>query len=311
MIISASRRTDIPAFYSDWFYQRMKAAFVLVRNPMNPHQVSKVNLSPDHVDGIVLWTKNPIPMLDRLDEIKKYPYYFQFTLNAYGRDVEPNVPSKNDVMIPAFQKLSTRIGRERVVWRYDPIFLSERYTLDYHCTYFERLASRLSPYTDQCTVSFLDYYQDTERRMHPHHITGISTQKKLELMERMSEIALQYGLSLATCSERIDLSEFGIRHACCIDKKRLEKIGGYQLDVGKDKHQRPDCGCAASVDIGMYSTCPNGCIYCYANAGTKFVQRNFSRHVSSSPLVSGELTKEDTVKEREEQSTRNGQISLF
>ena len=133
MIISASRRTDIPTYYSDWFYSRIKDGFVLVRNPMNIHQVSKISLSSDVVDGIVFWTKNPIPMMTKLDEIKDYSYYFQFTLNAYGKDVEPNVPSKNEIIIPAFQKLSQKMGKDKVVWRYDPIFFNENYTMDYHC----------------------------------------------------------------------------------------------------------------------------------------------------------------------------------
>lgn len=123
MIISASRRTDIPAYYSDWLFNRLKEEYVLVRNPMNIHQIGKINLSPDVVDGIVFWTKNPIPMMNRLSELKRYNYYFQFALTAHDRDVEPNIPSKNDIIIPAFQQLSRLIGREKVIWRYDPIFL--------------------------------------------------------------------------------------------------------------------------------------------------------------------------------------------
>ena len=115
MIISASRRTDIPAYYSDWFFERIRAGYVLVRNPMNTHQVSRIILSPDVCDGIVFWTKNPLPMLGRLSELSDYPYYFQFTLNAYGRDVEPNIPQKDSVLIPGFIRLSRLTGRERVV----------------------------------------------------------------------------------------------------------------------------------------------------------------------------------------------------
>ena len=133
MIISASRRTDIPTYYADWLFNRLKEEYVLVRNPMNIHQIGKISLAPEVVDGIVFWTKNPIPMLDRLSELDKYNYYFQFTLNAYGKDVEPNIPSKNDVIIPAFQQLSKIIGRERIIWRYDPIFFNEYYTMEYHC----------------------------------------------------------------------------------------------------------------------------------------------------------------------------------
>mgnify|MGYP002798469658 FL=1 len=132
MIISASRRTDIPTYYSEWFFNRLKEEYVLVRNPMNIHQISKISLSPNVVDGIVFWTKNPIPMLNRIAELKKYNFYFQFTLNAYGKDVEPKIPSKKEVIIPAFQKLSEIVGKERVVWRYDPIFFNKKYTVDYH-----------------------------------------------------------------------------------------------------------------------------------------------------------------------------------
>ena len=152
MIVSASRRTDIPAYYSEWFFRRLEAGFVCVRNPRNPHQVSEIPLSPDVIDGIVFWTKNPIPMLPYLDRLRDYPYYFQFTLNPYGTDIERNVPSKNNIVIPAFQRLSSEIGKARVVWRYDPILLTEKYSMEYHITYFRLLADRLADYTEKCTV---------------------------------------------------------------------------------------------------------------------------------------------------------------
>lgn len=164
MIISASRRTDIPTYYSDWLLNRIKAGYVYVRNPMNVHQISKISLSPDVVDGIVFWTKNPIPMLDKLNALKDYMYYFQFTLNSYGVDVERNIPSKNNVIVPTFQRLSDLIGPDRVIWRYDPIFLSETYTTDYHIHYFEELAKRLSSYTKNARLVSL---------------TSTATQKKI------------------------------------------------------------------------------------------------------------------------------------
>ena len=157
MIISASRRTDIPTYYSEWLYNRLREEYVLVRNPMNTHQIGRISLSPDMVDGLVLWTKNPIPMLGRLHELEKYNFYFQFTLNAYGKDVEPSIPSKNDTIIPAFIQLSKAVGRDRVIWRYDPILLNADYTMEYHCKYFKRLVAKLSEYTEKCTVSFLDF----------------------------------------------------------------------------------------------------------------------------------------------------------
>jgi hypothetical protein len=311
VIISASRRTDIPTYYSDWFFQRIKESYVLVRNPMNIHQVSKICLSPEVVDGIVFWTKNPIPMIERLDEISQYPYYFQFTLNAYGKDVEPNVPSKNEVIIPAFQKLSQKIGRNRVVWRYDPIFINEKYTLEYHCKYFESLASKLHMFTERCTISFIDYYRNTERNMKPLDLISISIQQKVELMERFSSITTRYGLPLDTCAEAIDLQKFGIMHANCIDKERLEKIGGYTLNVEKDKNQRMECACISSIDIGMYNTCKNGCLYCYANYSNKIVQNNCGQHRSDSPLICGEIIEGDILREREVKSCKNCQVSLL
>ena len=165
MIISASRRTDIPAYYADWFCNRIREGYVCVRNPMNFHQVSRIDLSPDVVDGIVFWTKNPLPLMARLEELRGYTFYFQFTLTPYGKDVEPCVPSKNDVILPAFQELSRRVGPERVIWRYDPILFTNRYTMDYHITFFSQLARRLEGYTRKCIISFVDLYRNTQTNM--------------------------------------------------------------------------------------------------------------------------------------------------
>ena len=156
MIISASRRTDIPSHYADWFYNRIKEGYVCVRNPMNVHQISRIPLSPDVIDGIVFWTKNPRPMMDRLDLLRDYMYYFQFTINSYGQDIEANIPSKNDIIIPTFRELSDMIGCERVIWRYDPILLTKKYSIDYHIRYFEEIAKRLSGYTEKCIISLVD-----------------------------------------------------------------------------------------------------------------------------------------------------------
>ena len=180
MIISASRRTDIPAYYADWFYNRIREGFVCVRNPMNFHQVSRISLSPDVVDGIVFWTKNPLPLMSRLEELREYPFYFQFTLTPYGKDVEPGVPSKNDVILPAFQELSRRIGPERVIWRYDPILFTDRYTMDYHITFFSQLARRLESYTRKCIISFVDLYRNTQTNMNG---LGFATLTEKEIVE--------------------------------------------------------------------------------------------------------------------------------
>ena len=310
MIISASRRTDIPTYYSEWFFNRIKAGYVLVRNPMNAHQISKINLSPDVVDGIVFWTKNPIPMLDKLDLLTDYMYYFQFTLNAYNQDVETGVPLKNNIVVPAFQKLSDIIGPDRVVWRYDPIFLNETYTAEYHIRYFEKLAKRLAPYTKKCTISFLDFYRNTER-----NIAGLSIQKFTPevqefLAKNLSEIAYSYGLKMDTCAEGIDLQKFGIDHARCIDDRLFGKLLHCPLKVGKDKNQRLECGCIESLDIGAYNTCRNGCRYCYANYSTKTVRTNAGKYNPESPLLIGEIGSEDKITERKMHSCIENQIQF-
>ena len=311
MIISASRRTDIPAYYADWFFNRIREKFVYVRNPMNPHQISEVPLSPEVVDGMVFWTKNPLPMLGRLDELRDYPYYFQFTLTPYSTDIEKNLPSKNEVLIPAFQKLSSMIGRQAVVWRYDPILLSPRYTMAYHIKYFRLLCDRLADYTEKCTISFLDLYRNIDRRISALGITAPSSQQMDELAACFSEIAKQHGIYLDTCAEEVNLGRYGIRHASCIDRERLERIGNYTLDIGKDTGQRAACGCIASIDIGGYNTCKNGCVYCYANFNQILVENCCAGHHPDSPLLYGKISADDRIIPRKVKSYRNSQLNLF
>ncbi len=311
MIISASRRTDIPSYYAKWFLERIRAGYVYVRNPMNAHQVSRVSLSPDVVDGIVFWTKNPLPMLDKLDALHDYMYYFQFTLTSYGADVERNVPSKSKVIIPAFQRLADRIGRDRVIWRYDPIFLSGTYTMEYHIRYFEELAKRLSPYTRKCTISFLDFYRNTGKNMAPLALRDFSARQQAQLAKSIAGIAHSYGLQVDTCAEGLDLQRCGVGHAQCIDGRLFGQLLQCPLQISKDKNQRPACGCMESLDIGAYNTCLHGCRYCYANhAGAKTLEANHGKHRPSSPLLMGELGPGDRVVEREMHTCREAQLRL-
>lgn len=311
MIISASRRTDIPSYYSEWLINRLKEQYVLVRNPMNIHQVSKINLSPDVVDAIVFWTKNPTPMLPYLEQIKDYTYYFQFTLSAYGPDVERNLPSKNKIIIPTFQQLSKEIGKEKVIWRYDPIFFNEQYSMEYHCKYFEVLASKFGDYTEKCTVSFMDMYRNTERNVKSLSIVKDTYEMQVELLQRFVEIAKEHGLYIDTCAEIGDYHSIGVEHAHCIDRERIERIGRFKLNVDKDTNQRAECGCVASIDIGAYNTCKNGCLYCYANYSSNTVEKNFGMHNPKSPLLFGEIDSTDVIKERKVKSLINNQMNLF
>lgn len=311
MIISASRRTDIPMYYSDWFFNRIKEKYALVRNPMNIYQVSKIDLSPDVVDCIVFWTKNPEPMLDRLQELDEYNYYFQFTLNSYGKNIEPYLPYKNEVIIPNFQRLSNKIGAEKVIWRYDPIFLNYQYSIEYHIEYFDKLARILKDYTQKCIISFIDLYRNTKQNVKELEITETTYNNKKIIAKELSKIANSYGFNIETCAEDINLDEFNIKHSKCIDDKLIEKISGFHLNVDKDKNQRLECGCVESIDIGMYNTCLNGCKYCYANYNANTVKRNFAQHDPESPLLFGQLTDKDTVKERTVKSFKDTQLRMF
>ena len=285
MILSVSRRTDIPNYYSEWFYNRVKEGFLYVRNPMNAHQISEIKITPDVVDCIVFWTKNPSPMMKRLDEIKNYKYYFQFTLTGYGNDVEVNLPNKKTKMIPVFQELSEKIGREKVIWRYDPIFFSDRYTKEYHLKAFKSIAEALRGYTEKCVISFVDIY--------------------------LSRIAADNNIKLGSCAEKIDLDDCGIVHNCCIDRELIEKIVGCKLNVGKDKNQRIECGCVESVEIGTYNTCKNGCVYCYANYSLKSVETNVAKYDPLSPLLCGQVQKDDKITIRKVKSLKETQLNIF
>jgi hypothetical protein len=310
LIISASRRTDIPAYYSEWFFNRLKEGFVLIRNPMNFHQISKIDLSPSIIDGIVLWTKNPLPMLHRIKELAPYDFYFQFTLNAYGKDVEPQLPEKSHHLIPAFQKLASLVGKERVIWRYDPILFNAKYTIDYHCTYFERLATKLCQSTPKCTISFLDFYPHTRKNTASLGLEQMTIAKQTELLERFSQIAYNTGLTLDTCAEQGSFEHLGIQPAHCIDKKRFERLTKWKLTLKKDTNQRPECGCCSSIDIGAYDNCQNACLYCYANRSLQSVKKNAQKHDPASPLLLGHVEENDHITKRPVRSYKNPQLSF-
>lgn len=311
MIISASRRTDIPTYYSEWFFNRIKEGFVYVRNPMNVHQISKISLSPDVVDGIVFWTKNPVPMLDKLGELQDYAYYFHFTVNSYGKDIEANIPSKNDVIVPTFRELSRKIGAEKVIWRYDPIMLTSKYTIDYHVNYFNELAKRLSGYTHKCVISFVDFYRNTQTHLKDLDILPLGEKEMYELAERLVDIARKNNLVVESCAEKINLEQFGIQHGHCIDCDLFERILNCKMNLIKDKNQRPECGCMESIDIGAYNTCKNGCKYCYANFSQVTVNKNTGMHNPNSPLLFGEVLPEDKIVDRKMVSLKNNQLKLF
>lgn len=310
MIISASRRTDIPAYYSEWLFNRIKEGFVYVRNPMNPRQISRIEFNQDVVDCIVFWTKNPGPMLERLSELQNYAYYFQFTLTGYGRDVETDLPHKKEKLIPVFRRLSEQAGSRRVIWRYDPILFTNRYTPEYHLFAFGQIAEALKGCTGKCIISFLDSYAKNRKAL---AAMGVYVPEERELkafVRQLGRIAGENGMTAESCAETMDLRQCGIEHSCCIDKKLIEEITGFKMDVRKDRNQRAECGCCESVDIGVYNTCRNGCRYCYANHSRESVMKNSDKYDPLSPLLCGEVREGDTVTLRRMKPLRETQMNL-
>ncbi len=299
MIISASRRTDIPAFYTEWFFRRLREGYVLVRNPMNYHQVSKVALHPEVVDGIVFWTKNPEPMLNRLDRLEGYEYYFQFTLNPYSQDLEPFLPEKEE-RIDTFLRLGERIGRERMIWRYDPIVFSDDYSVAYHTEKFAYLAERLSPYTEKCIISFLDGYRKINSRLQAFNIVMDNTQAKEQLLVQLAALGRKYRLDIEACAEAEDMSSWGIGRASCVDEERISRLSGCRMEVKKDKSQRGLCGCASAIDIGAYDTCRHGCLYCYAIRKIQIPSEALPE--INAPILGGDIKVEDRISIRKMKS---------
>ncbi len=299
MIISASRRTDIPAFYSEWFLNRIKEGFLDVRNPMNNRQVSRLPLSPELVDCIVFWTKNPIPMLPKLDGLRKYCYYFQFTLTGYGRDIEVNLPDKRKELIPAFQELSDRIGPERVIWRYDPILVSDRYSAAYHIKAIAEIAKALNGYTEKCVFSFVDLYGKNRTAMRKLGVRDLSGDEMRSIAVQIRDIAQENHMTAATCAETIDLEALGIEHNACIDKALVERLTGGKIKNTKknlkDSGQRPACRCMASREAGTHNTCANGCVYCYANHSPESVRRNMAKYDPRSTMLCDRLGPDEEV----------------
>ena len=317
MILSASRRTDLPGYYSEWFMNRIREGYALYRNPMNHAQVCRVDLTVDNIEGIVFWTKDPLPIMDKLEELSNrgYSYYFQFTLTPYGlpyglernqreliggtkpeeklifsgKEIEPNLRDKRDIL-HTFRQLSKQLGRDRVLWRYDPIILNETFTMEYHIRQFTSLCQQLAGYTNVCTISFVDLYSKVSKRLKGQVIRELTAEEMHLLASELVGIAKSYDIELRACCEAIDLSRDGITPAACIDQEILEHISGHSIIARKDKSQRVGCGCVQSVDIGAYNTCRNGCIYCYANHSDGSIIKNYEKHDPTSPMMLGNLS---------------------
>ena len=310
MIISASRRTDIPAFYSDWFINRLKDGYVVVPNPFDPKNCSRIVINPRVVDCIVFWTKNPAPLLNKLDHLKNYKYYFQFTLNPYDDDIEQNIPLLSK-RIETFKKLSDKIGRGKVIWRYDPIVTNRKYNIQFHHDFFSKIISLLKDYTGRCMIGPVFHYKKISKILENNNVKPLEYEEAKCITKRFVQLGNSNNVEIGTCTELIDLTSFGAKKLACIDKLFIENITGYSIDEKKDKNQRPECKCMESIDIGIYGTCLHGCIYCYANTTKNKIDLNVKLHDKSSPKLIGNITDSDNITDRKIKINGEKQRKLF
>lgn len=308
MILQTGMRTDIPAFYFEWFINRVKEGYVLVRNPYNPSAVTKYQINPDVVDLIAFCTKNPAPMLQHMDLLKPYGQYWFVTITPYGKEIEPNVPDKKQVL-EDFKTLSKIVGMDSIGWRYDPIFINDKYNLDFHFKVFEKMAKALLGCTNTCIISFIDLYEKVFRNFPQARM--VSREERLQIGKTFAEIGRKYGITIKTCAEGNELEPFGIDCSGCLTQSVYEKALHTRLDMPKRKGQRAECACFFGNDIGAYDTCRHFCRYCYANSDRKAVLNNSKLHNSESPFLIGGHRIGDKITEAKQESWIDNQVVLL
>ncbi|MDE6657751.1 MAG: DUF1848 domain-containing protein [Oscillospiraceae bacterium] len=308
MILNTGMRTDIPAFYAEWFINRIKAGYVLVRNPYRPDWVTCYELNPDVVDCLAFCTKNPAPILPYMEYLKPFNQYWFVTITPYGKETEPNVPSKEKVM-KDFIRLSEIVGVDCIGWRYDPIFIDSTYTLERHISDFEQMCKTLSGHTEVCVISFIDLYGKVKRNF--SQVREVTTYERAEIGKAFAEIGRRYGIAIKGCAEGTDLEKYGVDCTGCMTKTTFEKAIGSKLKVPKKKSPRAECNCLLGTDIGAYDTCGHLCRYCYANSNPKNVKRNLKAHNPDSPFLLGELRKGEEIHRARQESWLDNQLTLF
>ena len=311
MLLFASGRTDIPAFYSEWFMNRLRSGFVDVRNPYYGEQVTRYRLTRDVVDCIIFCTKNPAPMIPQLEELKSFGIglYFFVTMTPYGKDVEPNVPEKSDLM-DSFIKMSEILGKERVSWRYDPIFVDSEYSVSFHIREFRKMAEKLRGANKRCIISFVDLYEKTKKNF--PGIKEVSESDQKFLASALSRIAFENGMKIESCAEKVDLSAYGVEQGACISREIVENVTGtHLLQKLGTQNLRKHCLCLRTNDIGAYNSCPHLCKYCYANYDARLVAKNFALHNPESNFLLGDSKEGDQIHEANQKSFRDEQLFLF
>lgn len=295
MILNVSGRTDIVAFYTPWFINRYREGFVDVRNPIYSKLVHRIYFQD--VELFVFCTKNPRPMLPFLKEIKQ-TILFQITLTPYQKDIEPNVPFKKEI-IEDIKRISSILGKDFVFVRYDPIFLSKKYSLNYHIKAFERLCSLLEGFVTKIIVSFMDNYKNVQKNMTILQAQSFTPQDFKEIGKNFSRIAKEHGMTVQTCSEYETLEEYGFLVNDCVSRGFAKNITGRSYPKWQSRNSKY-CHCAKMVDIGWYNTCSHYCKYCYANFDENKIEENEKNHHFDSTMLIGYLNDDDVIKVRKD-----------
>jgi hypothetical protein len=295
VIISASRRTDIPALYAEWLGHRFNEGFCRVPNPFNAKQVQEVSLRPADVDAIVFWTRHARPIFPLLPKLMDggYRFYFQYTITAYGRPLERRTPPV-DVALSTFRALAEQLPPGAVVWRYDPIFVGPAFPLAFHVAQFEKMAAALDGAARRVVVSVVELYRKTERRVGELYVWGEQVERvpdaspeTPEILCRLKEIAERHGMTIEACGREQDYTPLGIGKTKCVDDRLLRELFGGAWPSKKDPGQRPACRCISAKDIGMTDTCTFGCAYCYATRSDELARARRRGHEPRSARLSG------------------------
>jgi len=311
MIINTGSRTDTVQYYTKWLLKRFEEGFVYSRNPMFPDKVTRYELNPEVLDCVVFCSKNYEPILQHITKITdKFNTYFHYTITAYGKDIEPNVPSI-DTSIETLLKLSEIVGKQRIAWRYDPILLTEKYTKDVHYETFDYMAERLSPHIDRCIFSFVEMYKKLKINM--PEIILLSDNDKKEIAKNIGSIAKKHNVFIQSCATNGNYEEYNIYPSGCMTADILGNANNITFKKLKHLGNRKGCNCMENRNIGDYDTCPNGCKYCYANQNSKIALENFKKHNPDFDMILGNLKETDEVTQSPQKSflVQNLQQKLF
>lgn len=308
MILSTGMRTDIPAFYPKWLANRFKEGFVLVRNPYYKNQILRYELNPNVIDVVTFCTKNPWPLIPYLDALNDYRLFWFMTITPYGKDIEPNVIHV-DKAIEGFIELSKRYGKNKIIWRYDPIFYYERFDRERHIKAFEYICERLSGYTDTVIISFLQMYKKLEKNM--PGIFPPSIDEQVILANELVNIAKKYNINPKGCSNNSKLKDIGLNMSGCQTVDVLENALGININLDGEHPSRNNCNCILGRDIGAYNSCMHFCKYCYANYDIELVKKNYKLHDDNSPLLIGKVEFNDEICDVKQTSNIDNRLRLF